>query len=99
MQVANGDRVADKTTVWMVVRYIVLLTGGSLALVFFVKRFTDAGDVDSDLKGALKCALGGGLSGAAAMVLQVFPLMPIRTVMNYQYRYGTTTTSHKYPLR
>ncbi|KAI0370724.1 mitochondrial carrier [Pilatotrama ljubarskyi] len=37
-------------------------------------------------------ALGGGLSGAAAMVLQVFTLMPLRTVMNYQYRYGTTTT-------
>ena len=36
-------------------------------------------------------ALGGGLSGAAAMVLQVLTLMPIRTVMNYQYRYGTGT--------
>lgn len=27
-----------------------------------------------------------------AMVLQVLTLMPLRTVMNYQYRYGTTTT-------
>lgn len=26
------------------------------------------------------------------MVLQVFTLMPLRTVMNYQYRYGTTMT-------
>jgi len=26
------------------------------------------------------------------MVLQVLTLMPPRTVMNYQYRYGTTTT-------
>lgn len=26
------------------------------------------------------------------MVLQVLTLMPLRTVMNYQYRYGTTTT-------
>jgi hypothetical protein len=26
------------------------------------------------------------------MVLQVLTLMPIRTVMNYQYRYGTTMT-------
>ena len=26
------------------------------------------------------------------MVLQVLTLMPIRTIMNYQYRYGTTTT-------
>ena len=45
-----------------------------------------------DLGKALKAALGGGLSGAAAMVLQVLTLMPLRTVMNYQYRYGTTTT-------
>lgn len=26
------------------------------------------------------------------MVLQVLTLMPIRTIMNYQYRYGTSTT-------
>jgi hypothetical protein len=38
----------------------------------------------------LKRALGGGLSGAAAMVLQVLLLMPIRTIMNYQYRHGTS---------
>lgn len=31
--------------------------------------------VQFDLKGALKRALGGGLSGAAAMVLQVLLLM------------------------
>ena len=43
-----------------------------------------------DLGKALKSALGGGLSGAAAMILQVLTLMPLRTIMNYQYRYGTT---------
>jgi hypothetical protein len=32
------------------------------------------------------------LSGAAAMILQVLLLMPIRTIMNYQYRHGTSTT-------
>ena len=37
-------------------------------------------------------ALGGGLSGAAAMVLQVLLLMPIRTIMYYQYRHGTSLT-------
>ncbi|TFK51338.1 mitochondrial carrier [Heliocybe sulcata] len=58
----------------------------------FIKGFIDAGDVDFDFKGAMKDALGGGLSGAAAMVLQVLTLMPLRTVMNYQYRFGTTTT-------
>ncbi|KAG8962469.1 hypothetical protein FRC03_004214 [Tulasnella sp. 419] len=57
----------------------------------FIKGWIDADDVEFDLKGALKKALGGGLSGAAAMVLQVATLMPLRTVMNYQYRYGTST--------
>ncbi|RKO90876.1 mitochondrial carrier domain-containing protein, partial [Blyttiomyces helicus] len=45
-----------------------------------------------DLNKALNRALGGGLSGAAAMVVQVATLMPLRTTMNYQYRFGTTTT-------
>ncbi|KIJ62477.1 hypothetical protein HYDPIDRAFT_94471 [Hydnomerulius pinastri MD-312] len=62
------------------------------ALAVFIKGFIDADDVEFDLGKALKSALGGGLSGAAAMVLQVFTLMPLRTVMNYQYRYGTSTT-------
>jgi len=46
-----------------------------------------------DLGKALKRALGGGLSGAAAMVLQVLLLMPLRTIMNYQYRFGTSFTA------
>lgn len=45
---------------------------------------------DFDLKGALKSAAGGGLAGAMAMVLQVLALMPLRTLMNTQYRYGGT---------
>ncbi|KAI9104796.1 mitochondrial carrier [Phlyctochytrium arcticum] len=45
-----------------------------------------------DLDKALGRALGGGLSGAAAMVVQVCTLMPLRTTMNYQYRFGTSTT-------
>ncbi|KAK2459422.1 hypothetical protein APHAL10511_008561 [Amanita phalloides] len=53
--------------------------------------FIDSGDVHFDWKGAFRKSMGGGLSGAAAMVLQVLTLMPLRTVMNYQYRYGTTT--------
>ncbi|KAL3421165.1 hypothetical protein PVAG01_07609 [Phlyctema vagabunda] len=62
-----------------------------LVLAVFIKGWVDAGgDVEFDLKGALKRALGGGLSGAAAMILQVLLLMPLRTIMNYQYRFGTT---------
>ncbi|KAL0571935.1 hypothetical protein V5O48_010025 [Marasmius crinis-equi] len=61
-------------------------------LVLLVKGFIDKGDLNFDFKKALKSALGGGLSGAAAMVLQVLTLMPLRTTMNYQYRYGTSLT-------
>ncbi|KAG9198078.1 hypothetical protein G6514_000580 [Epicoccum nigrum] len=65
---------------------------GILIVAAFVKGWIEADDVDFDLKGALMRALGGGLSGAAAMVLQVLLLMPIRTIMNYQYRHGTSLT-------
>lgn len=41
---------------------------------------------------AAKRALGGGLAGAAAMGINVTTLMWLRTTMNYQYRYGTSTT-------
>ncbi|KAK3360432.1 mitochondrial carrier domain-containing protein [Lasiosphaeria hispida] len=58
----------------------------------FVKGWIDAGG-DFDLGKALKRALGGGLSGAAAMVLQVLLLMPLRTIMNHQYRFGGTFSS------
>ncbi|KAJ0161496.1 hypothetical protein CTA2_6124 [Colletotrichum tanaceti] len=58
-------------------------------LAVFIKGWVDAKDTNFDLKAALKRALGGGLSGAAAMVLQVLTLMPIRTIMNYQYRFGS----------
>ena len=46
---------------------------------------------ENTLNSAFKRALGGGISGAAAMVMQVSSLMWLRTTMNYQYRYGTTT--------
>jgi len=78
---------------WWTIGWYSLLTGlGIFFAVLFIKGFIEADDVEFDLGKALKSALGGGLSGAAAMILQVFTLMPIRTVMNYQYRYGTTMT-------
>ena len=43
------------------------------------------------LKKAAKRAIGGGLSGAIAGVVQVLTLMWMRTTMNYQYRYGSST--------
>lgn len=39
-----------------------------------------------------KRAIGGGIPGAVAMGAQVVTLMPLRSTMNYQYRYGNTTT-------
>ncbi|KAH9840161.1 mitochondrial carrier domain-containing protein [Rhodofomes roseus] len=82
-----------KSSWWTYSWYAVLTILVGVALGFFIKGFIDADDVEFDLGKALKSALGGGLSGAAAMLLQVLTLMPLRTVMNYQYRYGTTMTA------
>lgn len=40
----------------------------------------------------LSAALSSGIPGMAAMAIQVSTLMWLRTTMNYQYKYGTTTT-------
>lgn len=37
-----------------------------------------------------KKGLGGGVPGAIAGVVQVFTLMSLRTIINYQMRYGTS---------
>merc|ERR1719145_203188 len=41
---------------------------------------------------ASKKALSGGLAGMAAQAINVLALMWMRTIMNYQYRYGGTIT-------
>lgn len=48
---------------------------------------------DSILKKSFNKALGGGISGASAMICQVTSLMWMRTIMNYQYRHGTTLSN------
>ena len=48
-------------------------------------------DWNEILDKATKRALGSGGAGASAMVVQVCSLMWMRTIMNYQYRYGTST--------
>jgi len=48
------------------------------------------GQIFSD---AAKSAGRGGAAGAAAMAINVGSLMWIRTMVNYQYRYGTNTTT------
>lgn len=82
----------EKVSAWTAAWYVVIASLATATLVLLVKAFIDADDVEFDLGEALRKALGGGLSGAAAMVLQVLTLMPLRTVMNYQYRYGSTMT-------
>ena len=43
------------------------------------------------MKNAGKKALGGGLAGALAMVVQVLALMWMRTTINYQHAKGMST--------
>ncbi|KAJ1629822.1 mitochondrial carrier domain-containing protein [Pavlovales sp. CCMP2436] len=50
-------------------------------------------DVFKILDKAAKSAFRGGTAGAAAMGINVFALMWMRTTINYQYRYGTSMTS------
>lgn len=40
---------------------------------------------------AFNRAIGGGIAGSSAMVVQISTLMWLRTIMNHQYRYGGTT--------
>lgn len=47
---------------------------------------------ESILQKSWNSALSGGLPGMAAMGVQVTSLMWLRTTMNYQYKYGTTTS-------
>ncbi|GAA5929627.1 hypothetical protein JCM10213_006422 [Rhodosporidiobolus nylandii] len=72
---------------WLAV-WAVVVGGTTYLVVQAVRR----GGGEFDWRGALRKAGGGGLAGALAMIVQVLALMPLRTVMNYQYRYGTTTT-------
>ena len=44
------------------------------------------------LRDAGKKALGGGIAGALAMVVQVVALMWMRTTINFQHKYGMTTS-------
>ncbi|GAA6047612.1 hypothetical protein JCM3770_001588 [Rhodotorula araucariae] len=73
-------------------RWLLFWTLVSGATVFLIIQAFRRGGGEFDWKGALKKAGGGGLAGAMAMLVQVLTLMPLRTMMNYQYRYGTTTT-------
>ncbi|WVW81419.1 hypothetical protein I302_103412 [Kwoniella bestiolae CBS 10118] len=68
--------------------YTTLINALPLSIALAISGRGVSTHIDFDLLKALKSAGGGGLAGAAAMVVQVLTLMPMRTIMNYQYRYG-----------
>ncbi|OAX32187.1 mitochondrial carrier [Rhizopogon vinicolor AM-OR11-026] len=84
----TSDSPKEPATRKQMIVHSVLTLLGLFILTIFIKYSIDADDIEF-VGNALKSALGGGLS---AMVLQVLVLMPLRTIMNYQYRYGVTTT-------
>ena len=47
--------------------------------------------MDKLVQESARRAAGGGITGAAAMTIQVTTLMWMRTTVAYQYRYGSTT--------
>ena len=49
--------------------------------------------VSNVLEDSLAKAFRGGLSGSIAMAINVCTLMPLRTTVNYQYRYGSNMKS------
>ncbi|GAA5887764.1 hypothetical protein JCM16303_002321, partial [Sporobolomyces ruberrimus] len=65
-------------------------------VVFAIVQSLRRGNGEFDWKGALKKAGGGGLAGAMSMILQVLLLLPLRTIMNYQYRHGGTSFLSSY---
>jgi len=70
-----------------------VIIGGAAAVYFSppVQNAIAAIASNEILQAAGKKALGGGISGLVAGVIQVLALMWMRTTMNYQYRYGSTT--------
>jgi hypothetical protein len=79
---------AFRSAVQFYLQYISLITAVPLSVALALSGRGITYRTEFDFMGALKSAAGGGLAGAAAMVVQVCMLMPMRTIMNYQYRYG-----------
>lgn len=65
-----------------------MITALPLAIAIAVPGKGVSYETNFNLGKALRSAAGGGVAGALAMIVQVLALMPLRTVMNYQYRFG-----------
>jgi hypothetical protein len=57
------------------------------AVMYSAAEAKKAPEMSEILNKAAKRALGGGIPGMLAMVIQVFALMWMRTTINYQYRH------------
>lgn len=68
------------------------LRGGNIGDNDVLSRQKQGATFSEILKKAGKSGIGGGVPGAIAGVCQVFSLMWLRTVMNYQCRYGASFT-------
>jgi hypothetical protein len=79
----ESQRIKDQIAAYMAGEHIEETSSGVVA--------PEEVDMGAIFEKARKRALGGGMAGAAAMGIQVGSLMWMRTTMNYQYRYGTTT--------
>lgn len=63
----------------------------AVGLFFLVRAALVEGGGKFSWGDSLRKALGGGVAGGLAMILQVLTLMPLRTTMNFQYRRGGST--------
>ncbi|RDX39864.1 hypothetical protein OH76DRAFT_1424048, partial [Lentinus brumalis] len=60
---------------------------------YLLSDLQDSNSMSSfNLGGTLNDALGGSLNDAVVMVMQVLALMPLHTIVNHQYRYGSAMT-------
>ncbi|GAA5951846.1 hypothetical protein JCM3765_003134 [Sporobolomyces pararoseus] len=95
-QTSESDQ---SVSLWRKTLRFVLIWGTVAGVVVFcIVQSIRKGNGEFDWKGALKKAGGGGLAGALSMVLQVLLLLPLRTIMNYQYRHGGTSFTSSYRL-
>lgn len=77
-----------RSSIHLQMTVLALITSISLSSAIAVTGRGVSYDNQFDLKKTLYSALDGGAAGAAAMVVQVLTLMPLRTMMNHQYRFG-----------
>lgn len=72
-------------------RWLTFWTLFAVGLFFLVRAALVEGGGKFSWGDSLRKALGGGVAGGLAMILQVLTLMPLRTTMNFQYRRGGST--------